>query len=463
MMRSLPILFLVLLLQWHAHGESLEEKVAASPGQPVYVEPGEHVIDAPLVFTQDGGGLYGPGRIVQADPAQAIVRVEHCSGVRIEGVTLTRAAEAQETTESALRAESAKGLVLAGVRVLENHSQSAAMRFDACEDLSIRDCEVLNYKTIGVDDRTTSPLYGYAFRCIDGAGIVVDSCVRTSIVHNRITEERLLPTPEAKAQYQLGNLCDGKQPLQPGELARGVAERGYVDNWHQGSAIVVTGPEKTRHTLIQGNQIVNAAQAIDLHCDYANVSNNVIDRCMIGIKGTHGCFGVVVSANTITGADLWGMVFNPGAASHAAEPATGDASAKPLNNDAGLLIANNLIADYGRGNDYWNWGGREADAPGSYGIAFLKGQLDSNPPLSQVVLTGNMVLAGGPASAAAGAERPRYRWAVYLEGWDEEGRKHPTAIEPPVLRGNLFQPGLQGVSNTPLAGGRQTVDVGAPS
>ena len=26
-----------------------------------------------------------------------------------------------------------------------------------------------------------------------------------------------------------------------------------MDNWHQGSAIVVTGPEHTRHTRIQGN------------------------------------------------------------------------------------------------------------------------------------------------------------------------------------------------------------------
>jgi hypothetical protein len=426
---------------------SLAAAVAASPAQPVFVPAGDHPIDAPLMFTQDGGGLYGPGRIVQTNPALAIIRVENAADVRIEGVTLTRAPGAQDATESALRAERAKGLVVNGVRVLENHSQSAAIRLDLCEDATIRDCIIRNYKTIGIDDRTPSPLYGYAFHCIDGAGIVLDKCVRTGILNNQVVEDRLLPTREMKEAHQLGKLTDGREPLNPGELARGVAERGYVDNWHQGSAIVVTGPEHTRHTRIQGNLIVNAAQGIDMHCDYANVSGNVIDHCMIGIKGTHGCFGVVVDGNTITHADLWGMIFNPGAASHGVEPAEGETTPRPNNVDAGILISNNLIADYGYGNEYWNWGGREADAPSSYAIALMRGQLDSNPPLNDVLLQGNQVLASG-ADTPPGAT-PRYRYAVYVEGWDNGERKDPRAALSVKSGGNHFQPGLLGVSNHP--------------
>ena len=444
-MHSTVAFALLLLASADAGAFSLVEAVAASPGQMVEVPAGVHEIAEPLIFRTDGGGLYGVGTIVQTDPAQAVVRVDGAANVRIEGVTLSRPEGMQQSMESALRVENAKDLVVDGVRVLGNHSQSAAIRLDGCERAVIRDCEVRDYKTVGIDDRTTSPLYGYAFRCIDGAGIGVSNSVHTTIAGNRIIETRLLPTQELKAEHQLGTLCDGREPLKPGELARGVAERGYVDNWHQGSALVVTGPEQTRHTQIQGNLIVNAAQGIDMHCDYANVSGNVIDRCMIGIKGTHGCYGVVVSGNTVTGADLWGMIFNPGAGSHGGEPKEAGGEARPRNADAGLLIANNLIADYGHGNEYWNWGGREADAPSSYGIALMRGQLDTNPPLDRVLLTGNMVLAGGRETAADAA--PRYRYAVYVESWENGERTHPTAALGVVFSGNQLDAGLLGVSN----------------
>jgi len=424
---------------------SLAEAIAARPGEMIAVPAGRHEIDAPLMFTVDGGGLYGPGVIVQTNPAQPIIRVENAQGVRIEGVTLTRPEGAQHTTEPALRADSARDLSLRGVRILDNHSQAGSLRLDRCVRATIIDCEIRNYKTIGIDDRTTSPLYGYAFHCIDGTGIVVENSTHTAILNNRIVEDRLLPTQETKEAHQLGKLTDGFEPLSPGELARGVAERGYVDNWHQGSALIVTSPEVSRHTLIQSNLIVNAAQGIDLHSDYVNVSGNVIDRCMIGIKGTHGCFGVVVTGNTITGADLWGILFNPGAASHSTAPAENDGEPRAWNGDAGLIIANNLIAGYGHGNEYWNWGGREADAPSSYAIAFLTGQLADNPPVTGVVLSGNTVLAAdhnlGPAAP------PRYRYAVYLEGWNGEKRTDPTAIRDITATGNRFDPGLRGVSN----------------
>lgn len=447
-MRSrFTMLCLLLLFTLPAFG-SLVDEITARPGEMVEVPPGRHEIDAPLHFTADGGGLYGAGTIVQRNAAQPIVRVENARGVRIEGVTLTRPAEVQETSEPALRADGASDLTVRGVRILDNHSQSGAITLRDCARVTVSDCDVLNYKVIGVDDRTTSPLYGYAFRCIDGAGISVSDSVHVSISNNRVIEERLVPTREMKDAHQLGNLIDGKQPLNPGELARGVAERGYVDNWHQGSAIVVTGPTRSRHIQIQGNLVVNAAQAIDMHCDYANVSGNVIDRCMIGIKGTHGCYGLVVTGNTITGADLWGMVFNPGAASHDMTPAEEGGPAREWNGDAGLVIANNVIADYGHGNEYWNWGGREADAPSSYAIALLSGQLKTNPPYRDILITGNAVLAGGRDKEPA--QPARYRYAVYLEGWDAGTRENSTAAEGVGFHGNILHAGLRGVCNATM-------------
>ncbi|MBI1318526.1 MAG: hypothetical protein GC168_06220 [Candidatus Hydrogenedens sp.] len=434
---------------------SLVDEVAARQGELIEVPPGRHEIDAPLIFTADGGGLYGPGTIVQTNPAVPVVRVDGARDVRIEGVTLTRPEGAQDAAESALRADNATGLIVRNVRVLDNHSQSGSVRLEHCARTVISGCEIINYKTIGIDDRTTSPLYGYAFQCIDGTGLVVNRCVQTTIANNCIIEERLLPTPETKEAHQLGTLTDGREPMHPGELAKGVAERGYVDNWHQGSAMVVTGPEETRHTLIQGNLIVNAAQGIDLHCDYANVSGNVIDRCMIGIKGTHGCFGLVVDGNTITGADLWGILFNPGAASHGTAPAEVGGEPRAWNGDAGLVISNNLVAEYGYGNEYWNWGGREADAPSSYAIAFLNGQLASNPPVTGVVLSGNSVLAGGRDVEPGAAQR--YRYAVYMEGWDGDKRLNPTAIRGITATGNHFEPGLRGVCNGTLDADTESV------
>lgn len=449
-MRSLlfGLCLLLMAISGNASDFPLIEEVAAKQGQVLTIPPGIHHISAPILLTADGSGLAGTGTIVQMDPAQPIVRIEGARGVTIEGVTLTRPAGQAPATESALRADQARGLQVRSVRVVDNQSQAAAIRLSGCEHVSITGCEIVNYKAIGIDDRTESPLYGYAFHCIDGAGIGVENCLYTLIADNRILEERHIPSPELKEAHRLGQLTDGKQPLNPGALARGVAKRGYVDNWHQGSAIVVTGPEQTRHTIIRGNLIVNAAQAVDLHCDYAVVADNLIDRCMIGVKATHGCFGVSVTGNTISGADLWGMVFNPGAASHGGEPVEAGGAERAWNGDAGLLISGNIIADYGHGNEYWNWGGRETDAPSSYAIAFFKGQLDSNPPYRDIVLADNLVLAGGRTLTPG--TPPRYRYAVYFEGWDESGRRHDTAAIDIKVSGNRLHAGLLGVSNIPL-------------
>ena len=445
MPRRFLVLFTLVFTACPMAMASLAEAIAARPGEIIEVPAGRHLIDAPLLFTVDGGGLYGPGTIVQTDPSQPIVRVDHAAGVRIEGVTLTRPEGARETPESAIRADHARDLVIRRVRIVDNHSQAGAITLRDCERTTLTDCDIINYKTIGIDDRTTSPLFGYAFHCIDGTGIFVTRSIHTTIANNRIIEERLLPTEASKDEHSLGSVTDGAEPLNLGELGSRVVRDGYVDNWHQGSAIVVTGPTQSRHTIIQGNLIVNSAQGIDLHSDYANVSGNVIDRCMIGIKAMHGSYGVVVSGNTITGADLWGMVFGPGTASHGTEPAEEGGEPREWNGDAGLIIANNLIADYGNGNEYWNWGGRREDGAGGYAIAFLAGQLDTNPPYTDILLTGNMVLTGGRTQDPL--MPPKYRYALYLEGWDGDTRTNPTAAKDIRVESNTFHPGLRGISN----------------
>lgn len=49
--------------------------------------------------------------------------------------------------------------------------------------------------TLAIDDRTASPHYGYAFRCIDGTGIVVNRCRDVLLQGNRILEDRLPVQP----------------------------------------------------------------------------------------------------------------------------------------------------------------------------------------------------------------------------------------------------------------------------
>jgi hypothetical protein len=112
---------------------------------------------------------------------------------------------------------------------------------------------------------------------------------------------------------------------------------------------------------------------------------------MIGIKATHGCRNLLISGNMVTGADLWGILFNPGALSHYIESATGDQPARPANVDAGTIVANNIVSDYGYGNEYWNWGGASETAGGSFAIALFEGQLEENPPLRDILFTGNIV------------------------------------------------------------------------
>lgn len=426
--------------------DSLQAAIDANPGRMIHLPEGDYRVTQKVRIGEAGGGLYGFGRIVQENPEQIVLEIEHAQDVRIRDITLTRAGGAQDAAAPGLFCWDCTDVTIENVRIVDCRARDAAVSIRECTRVTVRDCEIRNYKRIAVDDRTGpgENLYGYAFRAIDGTGVMAERAVGTVIESNRIVETRLLPTRELKEQHGLGSLCDGRHPTRPGKLGMGPVLRGYVSNWHQGSAIVVTGPKETRHTTVRGNYIENAAQGIDLHCDLAVVAENTVNHGMMGIKATHGSRNLVITGNLLTHIDLWGILLNPGAASHHAQPADGDKPAQPANTDGGTIIANNIITDYGHGHEYWNWGGAADDLGNSFAIALYEGQLDTNPPLHDVLVTGNLVYA----EDAAGP--PRHRYAVYIGPWN--GRKEPGPTFPQRVHfaDNLFMPGAAGVSNIPL-------------
>jgi hypothetical protein len=204
----------------------------------------------------------------------------------------------------------------------------------------------------------------------------------------------------------------------------------YVNNWHQGSAIILTAPETSDRTQILGNAIENAAQGIDLHADRVTVSNNTVHNTFIGMKAMHGSRNVLIVGNQFSKNDLWAIGLMPGAASHPAVAASGDAAARDANDDGGSIIANNIISDFGYGHAHWIW----SDA-NCCPIRFDEGQEADDPPLQNVIVQGNLI------DDRLGT--PRYNYAVFIP----TGDRGPRGLH---FSNNLFPPGTRGISNLPL-------------
>jgi len=435
--------FFVLLAPLFAVGafaESLDIRafIAERAGSVITVPDGLHRIDSPIYITTDNTVLHGHATIVQTNPDADIIRVENAKGVRIKGLTLTREEGKQDSTGSAVRAEGCTRLELSNLHIRDNWSQQGTIYLIKCESSVVRDCEILNYKRIGVDDRTASEMYGYAFRAIDGTGIQVNETRGLQVVNNRVLEERLYPTKETKEKYQLGSFCEGKNPTKKGKLA---PPGEYANNWHQGSAITVSSPETTSHVLINGNLIRNAAQGIDMHLDNTTCSNNIIDHAFIGIKCMHGARNVIIANNTVSHMDLWGLVMMPGTLAHPAEAANGDKPARGANYTRGNIIANNIFSDFGLGYERYNWEGQRSGV-----ITLDSGQLAENPVMTDVIVEGNVVydsaadgelVDGQPQTIA-----PRYEWAVFIAQ-----NPSPQGL---VFRNNIFHPGKSGVANVQI-------------
>jgi hypothetical protein len=430
---------------------SLQAAIDANPGGTIIIPPGDHKISESLEIRADGTVLEGTGHIVQVDSNRRIVHIDHAKHVVVRDVTLARPADADDSSTPGLLAEDSEHVRISGIRVIENHSMSAAISLRGSSYGEVENCTIVNYRRVGVDDRTKSDLYGYAFRCIDGTGIDSNEGVGVRILNNQIIERRLISTPDTKEKYHLGDLVDGKYPTKFGLLGRGIEQRKSTNNWHQGAAVHVSSPEKTSFTRICGNYMENCAQGIDIHSDNFICSDNIVNHGMMGMKAMHGSRNGIISRNLFSHVDNWGIMLGPGAASHAAEPATDGKPGRPANTDGSIIISNNVISDFGQGWEFWNWGGTSEDAATSGAILIERGQIPSNPPLSNILIEGNIVSAVDEQLGPDGKPfqpKPRYHYAlvVHRPPKSDDGYKYPQNI---VVRDNLFAPGRDGITNLP--------------
>jgi len=187
---------------------------------------------------------------------------------------------------------------------------------------------------------------------------------------------------------------------------------------------------------ILGNTIENAAQGIDIHADHVIVAQNIVRDSFMGMKAMHGSRNVLILGNQFIRNDLWAIGLMPGAASHAASPQQG----QKANADGGSIIAHNIISEFGYGRSHWIWSGDNC-----FPIRFDSGQKPDNPPLTDVIVDGNMIFDSGRDAAGPQGkpEPPRYRYAVFVA----PGSQTPRGLH---FSNNLLHPGSSGVSNVEL-------------
>lgn len=416
---------------------SIQAAIDAHPGRMIYVPPGDYPIAEMIRLRRGGAGLFGPGRIIQTNPDQPIIEIERAARVELRELTLTRPEGRADTRCEAVMAMSCSDLTLESLRVFDNRTCAAAIAARDCRGVRITRCLVQNYVRVSVDDRTGSADWGYAFRCIDGTGVSVKNCTAVLIEGNRIVENTHLPTPELQRQHQLGQFV--KRNPQKGVLTNQKTwDAQRVDNWHQGSAILVNGPEQCEMVQIIGNYIENAGQGIDIHADRVIVAQNIINNAHVGMKAMHGSKHTLILGNQFVRNDLWAIGLMPGAASHAARVAADGKTPQPANVDGGSIIANNIISDFGYGHSRWVWAESGSCCP----IRLDGPQKPDNPPLRDVIVQGNVVYDVGREQLPV-KEPPRYSYAVLLYA----GRGAPQGVR---FANNIFHPGTKGISNVDL-------------
>ena len=394
---------------------SIQAALDANPNRMLFVPAGDYPITEKIRIRGERSGLFGSGRIIQQSADQPIIEVENTTSAEIRDVTLTRPEGKMETRNEGLLAIKCRDLVIDNVRVIDNHTRSGAIMLRESQNCRISRCLVRNYMRVTVDDRTGSLEWGYAFNCTDGTGISISYSTGTLVEGNRIIEERLVPTPEIKATHKLGDYVK-KNPVKGTLLSQQAWDANYTDNWQQGSGLIVTAPMVSDLTRILGNHIENAAQGIDLHSDHVIVSNNIIVNSFMGMKAMHGSRNVLITGNQFSRNCLWAIGLMPGAAANAD------------NTDGGSIIANNIISDFGHGDAHWIWGDERSP------FKFDTGQQADDPPLTDVVVTGNVVHSIG---------KPRYKYAVIIGG----GPNTPRGMH---FSNNLLPAGSQGVANLDL-------------
>ncbi|MDH4454267.1 MAG: right-handed parallel beta-helix repeat-containing protein [Verrucomicrobiota bacterium] len=394
---------------------SIQAALDANPNRMLFVPAGDYPITDKIRIRGERSGLFGPGRIIQQNTEQPIIVIEEAKEAEIRDLTLTRPEGKMETRQEGIVVIRCRDLVLDNVRVIDNRSPAGAISVRESQDCRISRCLVRNYMRLSIDDRTQSKDWGYAFNCTDGTGISVSYSPGCLIEGNRVIEANFVPTPAIKAKHKLGDFVK-KNDVKGGIMSQQAWDANYTDAWQQGSGIVVNAPTVTDLTRVIGNHVENAAQGIDLHCDHVIVSGNIVTNAFIGMKAMHGSRHVLITSNQFTRNSLWAIGLMPGAGANAE------------NFDGGSIISSNIISDFGHGDAHWIWGAERSP------FKFDTGQQPDDPPLTDVIVTGNIVHSTG---------KPRYKYAVIIAG----GPNTPRGMH---FSNNLLHPGTQGVANTEL-------------
>jgi len=394
---------------------SIQAALDANPNRMLFVPAGDYPITDKIRIRGERSGLFGPGRIIQQNTEQPIIVIEEAKEAEIRDLTLTRPEGKMETRLEGIVVIRCRDLVLDNVRVIDNRSPAGSISVRESQDCRISRCLVRNYMRLSIDDRTQSKDWGYAFNCTDGTGISVSYSPGCLIEGNRVIEANFVPTPAIKAKHKLGDFVK-KNDVKGGIMSQQAWDANYTDAWQQGSGIVVNAPTVTDLTRVIGNHVENAAQGIDLHCDHVIVSGNIVTNAFIGMKAMHGSRNVLITGNQFTRNSLWAIGLMPGAGANAE------------NFDGGSIISNNIISDFGHGDAHGIWGDERSP------FKFDTGQQPDDPPLTDVIVTGNIVHSTG---------KPRYKYAVIIAG----GPNTPRGMH---FSNNLLHPGTQGVANTEL-------------
>jgi hypothetical protein len=429
---------------------SIQEALDRNPGRMVFLPVGDYTISAPVRITSAHSGLWGPGRIVQTNPAAEIVEAVGAAGLELRNITLTRADGHQETTRAGLSISKCPDAVVADVQVLENWGNSGAFVVADSARVVIRGCVIRNYSRISIDDRTKTSFLGYAFNCIDGTGLVLRNVTAAMVTGNRVIEQRMRPTPELKAKYALGHYVK-KNAVRGWHVSQQEWDANYRSGWHQGAAMSVNSGESSDYVQIRENYIENAAQGFDIHADHVILANNLVNDAFVGMKAVHGSRNTLIIGNQFSKNSLWSIGLMPGTATHEAGAPTelsgGRKSGTGANLDGYSIIASNIISDFGFGTAHWNWDVEDEDrlAPlrlGSPGFA-----AEGHPPLRDVVVQDNMIYDTGRDQIIVDGkprlEPPRYKYAVKIA----TGQDRPPGL---LISHNVFHPGTVGVTDTPF-------------
>lgn len=427
----------------------IQEAVDRNPSRLVFVPARDHVIHKAIRIKTGNSGLWGPGRIIQANAAEAIVVVEGADGAQVRDVTLTRAEGARDTQQPGLHLRRCRDAVVADVRVFENWSSSNAIRVEDCTRAVVRDCSIRNFTGMRVDDRTDSPHLGYAFNCTEGTAINLINVVGALVHGNRIVEHRLRPTPELQKKHELGKFVK-KNAVKGQFISQESRDSNYVNIWRQGASLKVGNGKTSDYLLLHGNFIENAQQGLDVHGDHVIVANNLVDNTPHGIKAMHGARNILIAGNQFAKSDLFGIGLMQGAASHEAGRLPAGRKGDPVANvDGYSIIASNIISDVGRGHSSWLWPVGHSIGPAP--IQLGGGAFAETPPLREVLVIGNVVYDPGPdgvlVQGAPQVEAPRYRYAVRME----PGAGAPRGL---VFVDNVMAPGRDGVATGQLPAGR---------